>query len=80
MPFKDPEIARAYRRDRRRNERIELRDLRRAMSLHQRLGIETQVYRVPVLDDHRMGRRFDRQSRCWNHQHPYRESITLARV
>ncbi len=48
--------------------------------LHRRLGIETTVYRIAILDDHRIGRRFDSVSRAWNHQHLYRESITLPRV
>lgn len=50
------------------------------LNFHQQLGIATQVYRVAVLDDQRMGRRYDNIGCAWNHQHNYRESITLARV
>lgn len=52
----------------------------RKPSLHEEMGIETQVYRVPVLDDPRLGRRYDQIGCAWSHQHRYRESITLAKV
>lgn len=48
--------------------------------LHRRLGIRTTVYRMAILDDPRMGRRFDWIERVWSHQHRYRQSITLARI
>lgn len=48
--------------------------------LYSRLGIRTFVHRQAILDDPRLGRRYDRISRSWNHQHQYRESITLAAV
>src|SRR5258708_36644347 len=46
--------------------------------LHRRLGIKTYVHRQAILDDPRLGRRYDWIARAWNHQHAYRESITLA--
>ena len=77
MPFKDVEKLRAWKRDYRRRERLEAR---RSISLHKQLGIETYVHRQAILDDPRIGRRYDRATSSWNHQHPYRENITLARV
>lgn len=75
MP-RDKENARRWRREHKRR----LRAARRAMPLHRKLGIETIIVRVAILDDPRMGKRFDRQSRAYSHSHLYRESITLARV
>jgi len=48
--------------------------------LHRRLGIRTFNHRQAILDDPRLGRRYDRISRSWNHQHLYRENITLAAI
>jgi len=45
--------------------------------LHVALGIKTHVHRQAILNDPRF-RVFDWQSRSWNHQHLFRESITLA--
>ena len=48
--------------------------------LHRKLGIETYVHRQAILDDPRLGRKYDWTNRVWNNQHAYRENITLARV
>jgi hypothetical protein len=75
MP-RDIENARRWRREHKRK----LRAAWRAMPLHAKLGIETTIVRVAILDDPRMGRHFDPLSRVYSHNHLYRESITLARV
>lgn len=51
---------------------------KRGEPLHRRMGIATHVHRQAILDDPRLGRRYDVTSRAWNHQHIYRESVTLA--
>lgn len=78
---RDKENERRWRREYRRQERrAGKRPRRPSLPLHIKLGIETTIVRVAILDDPRMGRRFDRQSRAYSHNHLYRESITLARV
>jgi hypothetical protein len=47
-------------------------------SLHRQLGIETHVHRQAILYDPRCGRRYDWIARSWNHEHTYRETVTLA--
>lgn len=79
MP-RDKENERRWRREHRRKLRRIETARRRAMPLHIKLGIETTIVRVAILDDPRMGKRFDRQSRSYSHSHLYRESITLAHV
>lgn len=79
MP-RDVENARRWRREHKRKLRQIEAARRRAMPLHAKLGIETIIVRVAILDDPRMGRRFDAQSRAYSHNHLYRESVTLARV
>lgn len=51
---------------------------KRGEPLHKRMGIETHVHRQAILDDPRLGRRFDWTSRSWNNQHTFRDNITLA--
>jgi hypothetical protein len=51
---------------------------KRGEPLHKRMGIETHVHRQAILDDPRLGRRYDWTERVWNHQHRYRENVTLA--
>lgn len=78
--WKDKEHERRWRREHRRKLRRIATARRRATPLHVKLGIDTTIVRVAILDDPRMGKRFDLQSRAYSHNHLYRESITLARV
>lgn len=77
MPFKDADTARLWRRLHRREVRIEMRDLARAIPLHRRLGIETHVHRQAILADPRIGQ-WDSVTRVWSFNHLFRDSITLA--
>lgn len=64
-----------------------VRILRKRTLTHRDLGIETRVYRIPVLghfDGQTRARtrqeRFDPITRTWSDEHLFRVSITLARV
>lgn len=52
--------------------------------LHQQLGIETAVYRIPVLAHiEGAGRKpeaFDKVTETWSNNHLFRASVTLAKV
>lgn len=76
MTYKDPEVNRAWHKARKAEIRAELRDLRDAMPLHRRLGIETYTHRQAVVDYHGG---FDRETGQYWSPHQYREVVTLAR-